>query len=131
MSIEENKNIVLRYQAIYNSNDLDALSEVVAEDLAMPKVMSGMPSGLEGAKKVHKTTLIGMPDWHTAIEDLIAEGDKVVARITLTGTHTGDFWGISPASILSTFELGKSWNTGVRRMVLVCYNNSKHFQQIE
>lgn len=93
MSIEENKKIVNRYQEIYNSNDLDALGEVVADDLLTPKIMPGMASGLEGGKQVHKKTLIGMPDWHTAIDDLIAEGDKVVARITMTGTHTGDFYG--------------------------------------
>ncbi len=43
---------------------------------------------------MHQTTLIGMPDYHTTIEDLIAEGDKVMARVTMTGTHTGNFWGI-------------------------------------
>ena len=94
MSTEENKNIVRRYQEIYNSNDLDALGQVVAEDLVSPKIMPGMQPGLEGAKQVHATTLIGMPDWHTRIDDMIAEGGKVVARITMTGTHTGDFWGI-------------------------------------
>lgn len=94
MSIEENKKIVRRYQEIYNKNDLDALSEVLAEDLLTPKILPGMKPGLEGAKQVHATTLIGMPDWHTEINELIAEGDKVVARITMTGTHTGDFWGI-------------------------------------
>ena len=93
MSTEENKEIVRRYQEIHNSNNLQALGEVVAEDLAMPKVMAGLPPGLEGAKRVHETTLIGMPDWHTEINDLIAEADKVVARITMTGTHTGDLWG--------------------------------------
>lgn len=94
MSLEVNKRIVRRYQQIYNSNDLDALEEVVAGALLAPKMMSGMKPGIEGAKQVHATTLIGMPDWHTSIDELIAEGDKVVARITMTGTHTGDFWGI-------------------------------------
>ncbi|HET9588850.1 MAG TPA: ester cyclase [Anaerolineales bacterium] len=94
MSIEENKNIVRRYQEIYNSNDLDSLREVAAEDLLTPKIMPGLKPGLEGAKEVHARTLIGMPDWHTAIDELIAEGDKVVARITMSGTHTGDFWGM-------------------------------------
>jgi predicted ester cyclase len=96
MSIEENKAIVRRYQKIYNSNNLDSLDEVVAENLIMPKVMAGLPTGLEGAKRVHETTLIGMPNWHTTIDDLIAENDKVAARITMTGTHTGDFWGFPP-----------------------------------
>jgi steroid delta-isomerase-like uncharacterized protein len=93
MSIEENKAIVRRYQEIYNSNNVEGLNEVVAEDLLTPRMMPGMPQGLEGAKKIHMGTLVGMPDWHTQIEDLIAEGDKVVARITMTGTHTGDFFG--------------------------------------
>ena len=94
MTVEENKQIVRRYQEIYNNNILDELSEVVLEGLLTPKIMPGVGEGLEGARKVHMTTLIGMPDWHTAIDDLIGEGDKVVARITMTGTHTGDFFGI-------------------------------------
>lgn len=94
MSVEENKNIVRRYQEIYNSNNLEALDEVVKEDFLTPRMLPGMPAGLEGAKQIHQATLLGMPDWHTEIEELIAEGDNVVARITITGTHTGDFFGI-------------------------------------
>ncbi|NOT05371.1 MAG: ester cyclase [Anaerolineales bacterium] len=94
MSIEENKNIVRRYQEAYNNCDFDALAELVSADVLTPNIIAGMPSGLEGAKVVHQTTLIGMPDYHTNIEDLIAKGDKVVARVTMTGTHTGNFWGI-------------------------------------
>jgi len=96
MSIEENKNIVRRYQEIYNSNDLEALSEVVSEDLLTPKIMPGIPAGIEGAKTAHQIMLAGFPDYQTAIDDLIAEGDKVVARITMSGTHTGSFMGIPP-----------------------------------
>ena len=103
MSIEENKNIVRRYQEAYNSNDLDALDEVVAVDVLMPKIMPGMPSGLEGAKAVHRRSLLGMTDFHTRINDLIAEGDKVVARVTMTGTHTGDFWGFPATGNKVTF----------------------------
>ncbi len=96
MSTEENKEIVRRYQEAYNSADYDALDEVVAADVLTPNMMSSVPHGLEGAKLVHQKTLIGMPDYHTTIEDLIAEGDKVVARVSMTGTHTGDFYGIPP-----------------------------------
>ena len=94
MSIEENKNIVRRYQEIYNSNNLDDLSDVVVLDVLTPKIMPNMPSGLDGAKAVHQKTLVGMPDFRTEIQDLIAENDKVVARVLMTGTHTGDFYGI-------------------------------------
>jgi steroid delta-isomerase-like uncharacterized protein len=96
VSIESNKNIVRRYQEAYNTANYEALAEVVAADVHTPNVVSGMPAGLEGAITVHQTTLLGMPDYLTTIEDLIAEGDKVVARVTITGTHTGDFWGVPP-----------------------------------
>ena len=94
MSIEENKDIVRRYQECYNTNHLDGLDEIVDVDVLTPKIMPGMPSGLEGAKAVHQKTLIGMPDFRTEIQDLIAEDDKVVARVIMTGTHTGNFYGI-------------------------------------
>jgi steroid delta-isomerase-like uncharacterized protein len=96
MSTEENKNIVRRYQEAYNTANYDALDEVVAADVLTPNMISNMPRGLEGAKLVHKKTVTGMPDYHTTIEDLIAEGDKVAARVRITGTHTGDFYGIPP-----------------------------------
>jgi steroid delta-isomerase-like uncharacterized protein len=94
MSIEENKTIVHRYQEIYNSNDLDRLTEVVSEDLLTPHIMPGIPHGLEGAKVAHRLMLAGFPDYETVIEDMIAEGDKVAARIKMIGTHTGEFMGI-------------------------------------
>ena len=39
-------------------------------------------------------TLAGFPDLHVTIEDMIAEGDKVVARLTASGTQQGAFLGI-------------------------------------
>ncbi len=96
MPHEENKTLVRRYQEIYNSNDLETLTEVLSEDLLTPKIMMGIPSGIEGAKAAHHIMLAGFPDFQTVIDDLIAEGDEVVARITMTGTHTGNFMGIPP-----------------------------------
>ena len=96
MPIEENKAVVRRYQEALNSNNPDALDEVVAADISTPDIISGLPPGIEGAKAAHRLMIAGMPDFHVTIEDLIAEGDKVAARITMTGTHTGDFFGIPP-----------------------------------
>jgi predicted ester cyclase len=96
MSIEENKNIVRRYQDIYNNNDLDRLTEVISGNLLTPNIMPGIPHGLEGAKTAHRIMLAGFPDYQTIIEDMIAEGDKVAARIKMTGTNTGEFMSIPP-----------------------------------
>ncbi len=94
MSIEKNKKIVQRYQEIYNSNDLEALGEVVSDNILTPKIMPGIPTGMEGAKAAHRIMLAGFPDYQTIIDDLVAEGDKVAVRITMSGTHTGSFMGI-------------------------------------
>lgn len=94
MSIEENKAIVRRHQEIYNRNNLEALKQIVAVELLMPNVIANMPPGLQGAKHVQQIALVGMPEWRTELEYLIAGGDRVAARITMNGTHTGDFWGI-------------------------------------
>jgi predicted ester cyclase len=96
VSIEENKEIIRRYQEIYNRNDLDALGEVVSENLLTPRIMPGIPTGMEGAKAAHRIMLAGFPDYQTTIDDLFAEGDKVAARITMSGTNTGSFMGIPP-----------------------------------
>jgi steroid delta-isomerase-like uncharacterized protein len=94
MSVEKNKDIVRQYQEIYNSNDLDRLAEVVSEDLLTPNIMPGIPHGLEGAKAAHRIMLAGFPDYQTVIEDILGEGDKVAARIRMSGTNTGQFMGI-------------------------------------
>jgi len=94
LTTQDNKNIVRRYQEIYNSNDLNTLTDVVSEDLRTPKIMPGIPSGIEGARVAHQIMLTGFPDYQTAIDELIAEGDKVAARVTMSGTHTGSFLGI-------------------------------------
>ena len=103
MSVEENKNIVRRYQEIYNSNNLDALVEVLSENLLTPRIMPGVQHGVEGAKAAHQVMVTGFPDYQTVIDDLIAEGDKVAARITMTGTNTGSFMGIPPTGKYITF----------------------------
>ncbi len=50
----------------------------------------------EGLKQLFLMGLKAFPDWHENIEDIIAEGDKVWVRLSYTGTHKGEFMGISP-----------------------------------
>jgi predicted ester cyclase len=106
MPSEENKKIVRRYQEIYNENDLEALGEVLSKDLLTPKIMPGVPTGIEGAKAAHRIMLAGFPDYQTRIDDLFDEGDKVAARITMSGTNTGIFMGIPPTG-------RQVWFTGI------------------
>jgi len=45
------------------------------------------------------------PDMHVTIDDMVAEGDKVAARVTITGTHKGEFMGIPPTNKKWTISL--------------------------
>lgn len=96
MSLEENKAIVRRYQDLLNAGDLDALDTVAASTISMPEALPGFPPGLEGARAIAAANLAMIPDFHIAIEELVAEGDRVAARFTITGTHNRDLYGIAP-----------------------------------
>ena len=96
MSAEENKAIARRgYEAI-NQNNLDALDEVVASDITDHNPSPGQAPGLEGVKQWFSSLHTAFSDFHVDVEDMIAEGDKVVARVTGSGTHQGEFMGIAP-----------------------------------
>jgi len=100
MSNETNKALIRRYREIYNSNQLDQLSEVLAPDFTPHNLMPGVPPTLEAIKQTHQGTVAIFPDVQVTTDDLLAEGDKVVERWTQTMTHTGApfFIGNLPAS---------------------------------
>jgi steroid delta-isomerase-like uncharacterized protein len=94
VTLEENKALVRRYQDALNANDLDALDDILAVDMTTPDMLPGFGSGLEAAKKIHRATLESWPDFHVTIEDMLAEGDRVFARITITGTAVKPAFGL-------------------------------------
>ena len=96
MSAEDNKAIVrCAYDAI-NQNDLDALDEMVDSDITDHDPAPGQGPGLEGVKQYFSSLHTAFPDVHMDVEDMIAEGEKVVARVSVSGTHQGEFLGIVP-----------------------------------
>ena len=96
MSIEANKDVVRRYQEAYNRSDLEALDALVDPHLVTHSLMPGLPPGLEGGKRAHQMTVASFPDLHYHIDELVAEGETVVERFTITGTQQGDFMGLPP-----------------------------------
>jgi steroid delta-isomerase-like uncharacterized protein len=82
-------------------DDISRGDVAVAERIIHPDFFDhtnppGMQRGLEGHKAIVALFRAAFPDQWWRIDDLIAEGDKVVARTTMTGTHLGDFFGIPP-----------------------------------
>ena len=86
MSLEANKDVIRRLFAEVWAGDVAAADRYYA------------PGPLRDGLKQFASELYGaVPDWRVTIEDLVAEGDKVVVRWTGRGTHLGD-WDGSPAT---------------------------------
>jgi predicted ester cyclase len=99
MSTEENKAIVRQVEEAWDSGNLDALDALFAPNFTAHSAVPGMPPGLQGAKMAHLGSVQAMPDRRTTIEDLLAEGHYVVARVRMTGTNRGGFpWLSIPAN---------------------------------
>jgi predicted ester cyclase len=93
MSTEANKALVRRFYEEIDKGNLEAMDELVAEDYLdhNPPPFS-FPPGREGLKQSFRLFWEATPGYHR-IEDQIAEGDKVVTRLTSIGKHEGDLPG--------------------------------------
>jgi predicted ester cyclase len=96
MSTEDNKALFRRWCEVISENRLDRVEEIIAPDEVDHALPPGVPAGLEGVKLVFRLLHTAFPDLHIQIDDLVAENDKVVGRVTARGTHQGEFMGIAP-----------------------------------
>jgi predicted ester cyclase len=96
VSAETNKALVRRFYEEIDKGNLAAMDELVAENYIdhSPPPFPGLSSGRAGLKEAFEIFWVATPGRHD-IEDQIAEGDKVVTRIRVTGTHEHDLPGIS------------------------------------
>ncbi|NJR61808.1 MAG: ester cyclase [Cyanobacteria bacterium CRU_2_1] len=94
MFAEMNKAIVrCYYEEVFNKRNVDMIDKLVADKFINNDPTSVASRDRASMKQFIKTLTMAFPDHHHAIEDLIAEGDKVVMRCTLTATHKGIFPG--------------------------------------
>lgn len=98
MSTEENKALLKRFYAeVFNEGNLDLIDELIAADAIEHEALPGLEgTGREVVKQFIAIVRSAFPDVRIHVHDVIAEGEKVVARVTLTGTHQGEFLGIPP-----------------------------------
>ena len=96
---EENEALVRRYfEEIWDKGNLELIDELFTTNFVRhgPTATEGEVRGLEGFKGVVGMYRTAFPDLRVPIEDLIAEGDRVVSRWTARGTHQGELMGIAP-----------------------------------
>jgi steroid delta-isomerase-like uncharacterized protein len=80
-----------------NSGDVDGFGGMVADDFIEREETPGFAPTKDGTLEFFRMILTAFPDMHMKVEDVIAERDKTVARVTVTATHQGEFLGV-PAS---------------------------------
>ena len=96
---EENKALIRRYfEEIWDKGNLDLIDELFTTDFVRhgPTGTEGEVRGLEGFKALVGMYRTALPDLRVPIEDLIAEGDRVVTRWRAHGTHQGELMGNAP-----------------------------------
>jgi len=96
-TLSGNKSVVLRSEAeLWSNGNLAVADELYSPEFVCHFVAGSEWRGLEGIKGEVRRHRTSFPDWNERVEDIIAEGDKVVIRFTSTGTQRGEFEGIAP-----------------------------------
>ncbi|XYI00144.1 ester cyclase [Sorangium sp. So ce1128] len=95
MSTHDLKSLYREYvETVWHKKNVDAAGDYFADDVVDHAAPPEQGPGLAGLKKTFAMFLEAFPDFRITIEDLIAEGDKLVARVSFTGTHRGAYHGI-------------------------------------
>jgi steroid delta-isomerase-like uncharacterized protein len=113
MSTQNNCAIVSSFiEEGINQGHIDSIAKYVCEDVVEQVPFPGQGPGIEGLKDVLRGMRTAFPDLHFAVEEQIAEGDKVLTRFEWTGTQLGEFLGV-PA----TGRPVKVWGMVLDRLV--------------
>ena len=97
MSNDNNKEIVRQFvEAAQTNHDLTAVDTMMSADFVDHSVPPGLPSNRDGVKMQFSMFFGALPDLQAVIHEQIAEGDKVMTRKSLRGTHQGDLFGVPP-----------------------------------
>ena len=97
MLVDDNKRqVAYTFAELFNRGDLGLADELVSADFLNHDAPPDAPRGPSGLRHVVTLLRTAFPDIHYETEEMIAEGDKVVVRTTMSGTHRGPFFGIAP-----------------------------------
>ncbi|WP_460715586.1 ester cyclase [Nocardioides dilutus] len=90
---------------LISAGDIAGFGDLVADDFVEHQGGPGFPATKAGTLDFFRALLEAFPDLHMNVEDVVADGDKAVARVTTTGTHRGDFMGIPPTGSTVDMQL--------------------------
>jgi steroid delta-isomerase-like uncharacterized protein len=105
MSTEQNKALVRQMvEEVFNRGNVSLADEFLAPDFVeREELPPGIPRDREGVKLLTTLLRSAFPDFKATLEDIVAEGDRVVIRQTWSGTHQGEFMGVPPTGRTVSF----------------------------
>src|SRR5512144_2706877 len=96
---------IRRLYDLINAGDIDGFGGQLAEDFVEHEELPGIPPTKDGVVQYFKLMLAAFPDLRMAVEDVIANGDRAVARVTVSGANTGEFMGMPPTGKSASVKL--------------------------
>ena len=85
---------IRRMYELISAGEIDGFGDLIAEDLVEHEEVPGFESTKDGVKQLFHMYRAAFPDLRMEPQDIIVDGDKVVARVRATGTHEGEFMGM-------------------------------------
>ena len=93
---QDPKGLVRRFYDEVSAGNVAVIDELLADDMIDHETDPGAPPGKEGVKQFFARFQGAFPDLRMEPHEMLAEGDLVCARITMSGTHKGEFMGLPP-----------------------------------
>lgn len=115
MSVEGNISIIKKYLDVVVRGNMQATNDYCTDDYIYHGSGGVEIKGVEGIKKLAVKYYTAFPNFRVILEDIFGEGDKVISRYKITGTHKGEYMGIKAtgkevefdAVFISHFKDGK------------------------
>jgi steroid delta-isomerase-like uncharacterized protein len=82
---------------LLSKGDVDGFGRLLSDDFVEHEELPGLNPGKEGVLDLFRAYLVAFPDLRMEVLDLLASGDKTVARVKATGTQEGEFMGLPPS----------------------------------
>lgn len=101
---EQNKDLIRRYyEEMWNQWNFDLVEQILAPEIAFHGSLGVTTRGTAAFRQYMQTVRDAFPDFHNTIEELVAENEHVVARLTYHGTHRGEIFSIAPTGKKITY----------------------------
>jgi len=127
-----------RLYSLLSAGDIDGFAALISDDFVDHEELPGLAPTKEGVTTFFRMYRAAFPDLRMVPEDVIVSGDKVVARVRVTGTHKGAFMDLPPTGrrvevqLMTSFAsapTGVGASTGASSTSSGCCNSSVRFRQ--